>query len=131
MSPTMSGRNVHHSLLRASDQLAALATEPALHSGRRVHDALHTAAVAIEDHFEIAHASHRTADHPELRRELSAVERELAALLNVCWEILRNPDASEAMLRTRLRELAGGMRHAAEREIAFVAASLAPTVAED
>jgi hypothetical protein len=121
----------HHSLLRAADRLADLAGQPGLGAGRRVHDALHAAALALEDHFEIARASEDDLDHPELRPQLAILEREMAMLLDACWETVRGPEPSEAVLRVRLRGLAHGLRRAAEREIALVNAAFAETPALD
>ena len=121
----------HHSLLRAADRLAELAGQPGLGAGRRVHDALHDAALALEEHFEIARGSEQDIDRPELRPHVLALERELAALLDACWATARGAEPSEAVLRVQLLELGHGMRRAAEHEIALVDAAFAQTPALD
>jgi hypothetical protein len=125
------GSTTHHSLLRAANELAQLARQPAISAGRRVHDALHAAALAIEDHFEIARASEDDLDHPELLPHIASLERDLAALLDACWETARSAEPSQAVLRVRLVQLGLGLRRAAEREIALVQTALLENPALD
>lgn len=114
----------HHSLLLAAGKLADLAGQPGLGAGRRVHEALHGAAVALEEHFEIARATELESGGAELQPQLAKLEREIAALLDACWEAVRMPSDSDEALRARLQRLAHGMRHAAGREIALADAGL-------